>query len=79
MTALDICTNQGVLRDLEKFVWISNVTRRHVHVHWNGTSEFISCYNLHVTRAVICVCAIYFWEISCYLNLFKCCPVFFAI
>jgi hypothetical protein len=60
MTALDIYTNQGVLRDLEKFVWISNVTRRQVHVHWNGTSEFISYCNLHVTRAVICVCCVLF-------------------
>jgi len=39
MTAFDTYTNQGVLRGLEKFVWKSDVTRR--HVHWNGTREFI--------------------------------------
>jgi len=75
MTAFDTYTNQGVLRGLEKFVWNSDVTRR--HLHWTGTIEFISYYYLRVTRAVIC--AICFRQIPYYPNFFKCCPVFRVI
>jgi len=75
MTTLDTYRNQAVLRGLDIFVWKSDVTSR--HVHWNGTSEFISYYHVRVIRAVIR--AIYVWQISYYPSLFKCCPVFLAI